>query len=146
VNPTQTNPFVEFLNLYRNDPVLFVREVLGVEPDQFQADLLREIAAGTRRISVRSGHGVGKSTVASWAMLWYLLTRLPVKVVVTAPTTAQLFDALFAELKRWVGALPPVLNQLLDVKSDKIELRRLSRPERAGPRLPKRCRACIPRT
>lgn len=121
--PASSNPFVEFLNLYRDDPVLFVREVLGVEPDGFQADLLRAVAAGDRRISVRSGHGVGKSTVASWAMLWYLLTRLPVKVVVTAPTTAQLFDALFAELKRWVAALPPVLNQLLDVKSDKIELR-----------------------
>ena len=87
MSPNRPNPFVEFLRLYRDDPVLFVREVLGVEPDGFQADLLRAVAAGDRRISVRSGHGVGKSMVASWAMLWYLLARLPVKVTPKSATS-----------------------------------------------------------
>lgn len=117
------NPFVEFLDRYAPDPVAFVREVLGQDPDPWQVEFLQAIAKGHRRVSVRSGHGVGKSTTASWAMLWYLLTRYPVKVVVTAPTSAQLYDALFAELKRWVKELPPTLNQLLEVKSERIELK-----------------------
>jgi len=55
-------------------------------------------------------------------MLWYLLMRFPNKVVVTAPTSGQLFDALFAELKRWIGELPKPIQDLLTVKSDRVEL------------------------
>jgi phage terminase large subunit len=116
------NAFIEFVRRYRGQPVLFVREVLGVEPDPWQADMMEAVGRGERRISVRSGHGVGKSTFASWLMLWFLLTRYPVKVVVTAPTSSQLFDALFAELKRWINELPQGLSQLLNVKADKVEL------------------------
>lgn len=117
------NPFIQFITLYRTDPVLFVKEVLGVEPDEWQQDFLNAVASGERKISIRSGHGVGKSTTASWAMLWFLLTRYPVKVVVTAPTSAQLYDALFAELKRWVKELPQPIQDLLDVKQERIELK-----------------------
>ncbi len=117
------NPFIEFIQKYRDNPVLFVREVLGVEPDEWQVEFLNAVARGERKISIRSGHGVGKSTGGSWAMLWYLLTRYPVKVVVTAPTSSQLYDALFAELKRWVKELPPAVQELLDVKQERIELK-----------------------
>lgn len=117
------NPFVEFVKLYRNNPVLFVREVLNTEPDTWQVEFLNHIAAGNRRISVRSGHGVGKSTASAWAMIWYLFLRFPVKIVVTAPTSSQLYDALFAEVKRWVKVLPPMLAEQLEVKQDRIEMK-----------------------
>lgn len=119
----ENNPFVEFIRVYRNNPVKFVREVLGAEPDPWQIIFLNWIALDERKISVRSGHGVGKSTGAAWAMLWYASTRYPVKVVVTAPTSAQLYDAMFAELKRWIKELPPALEQLWEVKADRIELK-----------------------
>jgi hypothetical protein len=117
------NPFVAFTARYRSNPVLFVKEVLNTNPDPWQETLLNHIAKGERRISVRSGHGVGKSTGASWAIIWYLLLRYPVKVVVTAPTSSQLYDALFAELKRWVKELPPTLRDMLEVKQDRIEVK-----------------------
>ena len=119
---TEANPFEDFTLQYMDDPVLFVREVLGAEPLPYQAEFLEAISSGERRISIRSGHGTGKSTSASWAMLWYLLMRFPNKVVVTAPTSGQLFDALFAELKRWIGELPKPVQDLLTVKSDRVEL------------------------
>src|SRR5881394_2118330 len=117
------NVFKQFLVLYSADPVLFVREVPGAEPDPAQAAILQAYAQGHRRIAVRSGHGIGKSTVASWALIHHLLCRHPSKAVVTAPTTAQLFDALFAELKRWCDRLPPMLKELIEVKSERIELK-----------------------
>ena len=40
----------------------------------------------------------------------------------TAPTSSQLFDAMFAELKRWVNELPKELQELFNVKSDRVEL------------------------
>lgn len=58
--------------LYKKNPVLFVKEVLNTQPDPWQIEFLNHIAAGNRRISVRSGHGVGKSTASAWAMIWYL--------------------------------------------------------------------------
>jgi len=116
------NPLRKFVETYRDDPVAFVREVLGAEPLSYQAEFLQAIASGERRISIRSGHGTGKSTSASWAMLWFTVLRFPNKVVVTAPTSGQLFDALFAELKRWINELPDQLKMLLTVKSDRVEL------------------------
>lgn len=101
---------------------MFVREILGATPESYQEDLLQAVGGGKRKISVRSGHGTGKTTSLSWSMIWFLLFRYPCKVVVTAPTSAQLYDALFAELKRWINELPPALQSLVEVKTDRIEL------------------------
>lgn len=118
----QANPFLEFLERYDTDPVLFVREVFGVEPDEWQIELLTQVALRTRRIAVRSGHGVGKSTVLAWAIIWHILTKYPQKTVATAPTSTQLFDALAAETKSWIQLLPPLLREKLNVTTDRITL------------------------
>jgi hypothetical protein len=117
------NPFHAFLAKYRDDPVQFVIDLFGLIPDDWQADVMNDVARGERAISVRSGHGVGKSATASWILIWFILTRFPCKAVVTAPTSSQLFDALFVEVKHWIGFLPEGLRTLLDVKRDRIELR-----------------------
>lgn len=118
------NPFARLVKRYLSEegPVLFVQEVLGIDPDDWQKDVLRAVGRGERGVSVRSAHGVGKSCCASWAMIWALLTHFTVKVVVTAPTGPQLYDALFAEVKRWVRELPGGWADLIEVKSSKIEL------------------------
>ena len=119
---SKANPFVAFLKKYRNDPVKFVREVLKVEPDPWQAELLNKVATGQRKISVRAGHGVGKSAAASWTIVWYFLTKHPCKIVLTAPTASPLFDALFSEVKSWIRKLPEALQTLLEVTSDRVVL------------------------
>lgn len=117
-----SNPFIEFMRLYRDDPVKFVDEVLGFKPFDYQAELMNAVAAGERKCSIRSGHGSGKSSTASWLMIWFLLTRLPVKILVTAPSSSQLWDAIIAETKANINKLPDTLKNLLTVKSDRIEL------------------------
>lgn len=117
------NPFDEFIQRYHSDPVRFVKEMLGVVPDPWQAEVMGDVSKGERRITIRSGHGVGKSSMLAWTALWFVLTRYPSKCVMTAPSSTQLFDALFAELKGWINNLPDFLKGLLDVTSDKVALK-----------------------
>ena len=125
---SKDNPFTQLLTRYHSDPVAFAREVIGIEPDAWQVELLDAIAApNERRISVRSGHGVGKSTGVAIAAIWHVLLRFPSKTVVTAPTSSQLFDACFAEMKNVAKRLKPPFGELLEIKSDRIELK--SHPE-----------------
>ena len=53
--------FSEFLDesipLWRNDPVMFFREVLNFEPDEWQAEAARDLAANPK-VSIKSGQGV----------------------------------------------------------------------------------------
>jgi len=118
---TSSNPFDEFIGLYRDKPALFVEEVLGCKPFDYQVEFLNELVKPTRRLSIRSGHGTGKTCSCAWAMIWILLFQFPCKVIVTAPTSAQLFDGLFNEVKKWINELPPQLRSLLNVKSDRVE-------------------------
>jgi phage terminase large subunit len=112
---------------YVDDPVGFVRIVLGATPDPWQEKVMRDVARGERRISVRAGHGVGKSTFVAWLSIWHMVTRYPQKTVMTAPTAGQLFDALFAETKFWINKLPEPIRDLFDVTTEKVTLR--SSPE-----------------
>lgn len=109
-----------FLARYEYAPVLFVQEVFGETPDDWQNDVLCDVAAGERNISIRSGHGVGKSKVLSWAAIWFLFMRFRCKVVLTAPTAAQLFDALMAEIKSLFQRVPAAMRSTFEVKSDHI--------------------------
>lgn len=120
--------FDEFLKAYgppagEEGPVLFVREVLGAEPDPWQEDVMREYGRGGRRISIRACHGPGKTAVAAWIVLHQLLTRFPQKSVATAPSVGQLEDALVAEVEKWFKRLPEPLRMLFSVKKNRIELR-----------------------
>ena len=44
------NPLQEFVLRYRDDPVLFVKEVLGATPYDYQSEFLEAIANGERKM------------------------------------------------------------------------------------------------
>jgi phage terminase large subunit len=48
--------------------------------------------------------------------------RFPQKTVCTAPTSKQLFDALYAETVTWLKRLKPGVRDLFEIKSESIEL------------------------
>ena len=45
---------------------------------------------GLNRISVKSGHGVGKSAMLAIVLLWYLFTHKNAQIPCTAPTSDQI--------------------------------------------------------
>ena len=106
VKAATTAAYKKFIEQYQDNPVAFAQDCLSLEPLEWQASVMMAVADSERRLSVRSGHGVGKSVCAAALMLWYLLTKHPCKITVTAPTASQLYDALFSEVKSLMKRLP----------------------------------------
>ena len=95
---------VSKLKEWKESPLQFVKECLKVTPTRQQLEILagESSIAKNKRSSIRSGHGPGKSAVAAWLILWFMVTRPFAKVVCTAPTNRQLTDILLAELSKWL--------------------------------------------
>jgi phage terminase large subunit len=113
-----------FIDRYKNDRRAFVREVLKVQKvEKWQDDVLTALDGGETRISIRSGHGVGKTALLAWIILHFIHTRYPSKTAVTAPSATQLFDALASEVKMWLKKLEaavPALAGIFEATSDRI--------------------------
>lgn len=115
--------WVDFLEKYEDDPVGFAEEVLGIELMAHQKNILKAIAQKKRRIALRSGHRVGKTMLLAIISLWHLVTKYPQKTIVTAPTSGQLFDALYAEIKSLARKLPPFIYELFNWLAEEITLK-----------------------
>ncbi len=123
-------------------PTVFAREVLGAEPTEQQDEAGRAVVE-KRRVSIRSGHGTGKSTFMAWCVLWFLASYFPAKVPATAPTSHQLDDVLWSEIAKWhrlMKARCPVLGnqfewsagafRMKSAPNESFSVARTSRPER----------------
>jgi phage terminase large subunit len=105
------------------DPRLFVTNVLSVTPEPWQAEVLDAIGAGKARIAIRSGHGVGKTALLGWIVLWFALTRRDFKIPITANSQDQLRDVTWSELTLWARRLPEQLREQLEIGVERISLR-----------------------
>lgn len=101
----------ESIPLWRNDPVLFMREVLLFEPDDWQIKVAYDLR-DYPRVSVKSGQGVGKTGEEAALLLWFLVCFPFPRIVATAPTKQQLHDVLWAEVDKWMNN-SPLLSMLL---------------------------------
>ena len=110
-------------------PLFFIKAMWKLEPQKKdkpfikgkhitwqQVEILeaveRAINGGTKRITVSSGHGIGKSAVLSWIVLWYLFTHKDAQVPCTAPTTEQMHDVLWKEISLWINRMPEDIQPL----------------------------------
>lgn len=83
-------------------------------PDEWQAEFLSDLGRETAkrgfrgaqavlavRMSVASGHGIGKSTLVAWIVNWIMSTRPHALGTVTANTFIQLQTKTWAAIRRW---------------------------------------------
>lgn len=83
--------------------------------------------AAPKRISVRSGHGIGKDACLSWLILWYLFCFKDAQVPCTAPTSEQIHDILWKEISVWLYKMPPEIKSLYDWTTGYVRIK--ERPE-----------------
>lgn len=105
----------------RTNPLLFATDVLGAVPEPWQAEALTLIGQNDR-LSIRAGHGVGKTTFEAWVAIWFGMTRHPWRILVSANTQDQIKDTIWPEIVRWIGALPQALRDELEITGDHIYL------------------------
>jgi phage terminase large subunit len=104
------------------DPLTFVEGVLGVDAiEDWQRKALTALRDGETRLSIRSGHGVGKTTFLAWLVLWGLTCwGKDTKIPVGAGSQDQLRDTVQPEIAKWRERLPPLLRDLISVDNEKI--------------------------
>ncbi len=77
---------------------------------------------GKKRISIRSGHGIGKTTVMAWILIWYLFCHLESQIGATAPSHAQMHDALWKEAYKQLKRMPPAAQRKYEWQSSYIKM------------------------
>jgi len=107
-------------------------------PEPWQAEALTAWATKPR-MTIRSGHGVGKSTLLAWLVLHNQCTHLEAKTGTTAPSEHQLEDILWSEIGTWFKRMDPAVQESFRLTHLRLELRghegvnfaagRVSRPE-----------------
>jgi len=115
---------VEIFKKFQKSPIFFIESVWGLTPERDnskfikgkhiswqQHDILLAVerainGKGKRRVSVKSGHGIGKSAVLSWLLLWYLFCYKDAQIPCTAPTSEQMHDVLWKEVAKWLNLMP----------------------------------------
>lgn len=110
----------EEIGAFRFDPLGFVLYafpwgVPGTEladetgPEEWQRRILDRLGQGlitmeeAVRDAVASGHGIGKSALVAWIILWALSTCKDTRGIVTANTEGQLRTKTWPELAKWYG-------------------------------------------
>lgn len=108
---------IEFLASFSGDPSGFVHaafpwgeaqtELEFEEVQEWQEKVLSDLGAGLLTIEEAiliartSGHGIGKSALVAWIILWAISTFEDTKGVVTANTENQLKTKTWAEVAKW---------------------------------------------
>jgi phage terminase large subunit len=98
----------------------FIQEVLGVELEIWQGEVVDELDSGTNKISIKSGHGVGKTALCAFLAVHFLLFREDVKVIVTSPSADQMKDGLIPEINRWISRLPEWMRSSIEATSERV--------------------------
>lgn len=94
-------------------PARFAAEVLGATPTEQQLDGGAKLVSN-RRVTIRSGHGTGKTAFLAWCVIWFHACYYPAKSPCTAPTKHQLSDVLWAEIALWLRIMRERVPDLAD--------------------------------
>ncbi|MBN2531887.1 MAG: phage terminase large subunit [Spirochaetales bacterium] len=93
---------IDDLVFYLDNPAAYVEDIIGAVPTPQQRKVLERLPYDSA-IAGKSGHGIGKTALEAWSILWFLPLHPFARVPCTAPTAHQLEDVLWPEIKYWLN-------------------------------------------
>jgi len=96
-----------------DDRVGFAKYIIGITPTDQQAEAL-SLLDKHPNVTIKSGHGTGKSSTEAIAILHYMSCRPFPKIPCTAPSKHQLYDVLWAELSKLYRMMHPSFRELFE--------------------------------
>lgn len=84
---------------YRNDPVGYARDILGVQWWAKQVEIANGLTKPPYRVLVKASHSVGKTHLTAGLVNWWYDTHDPGIVLTTAPKYQQVKDILWKEVR-----------------------------------------------
>ena len=103
-NRTQAELEKMKVEAWRADPVLFCKEVIGIDPDPLQAEAMRHLVDPHGCVSVRAARGAGKTFgIESPMTAWFMVCFAPCRVITTAPTWYQVEQLHWRDLSAHVA-------------------------------------------
>lgn len=113
-----TDKLVTLLAMYKENPLAFIRDVIGASPTDQQIDLILAAVGENSRVAVKSCTSSGKTAVLAWLTLFFLICYPDCKMLVTAPTASQLFRVFRSELLLWHGRMNPLFKPFYNIMND----------------------------
>jgi hypothetical protein len=107
------------IEYYREHPCGFIEDVLFLKPTEQQKMLIDAVKGGKKFISVKSGHGTGKSTICAAIILWFFCCYT-CQIPITAPSRSQMWDALWSRLAELYNKMDPLFKESFDFLSDRV--------------------------
>lgn len=105
------------LEAYRRNPENYARDVLRVGWHEQQREVVRALVRH-RRVMVKAGNGPGKTFLAGGLVNWFFDCFRPGVCLTTAPTSAQVDDLLWKEVRT---QRPRRLRSVLSPKASRME-------------------------
>lgn len=123
--------------MWLRDPVLYVRQRFGAEPDPSQIEMLEALPSQEERdlrIATQSCANTGKTAGLAWASCWFMELQGDFQNhhypngIAASITESNLRDYYIKECSTWIARSRPVdglphLGQLLDLNSERLALR-----------------------
>ena len=116
---TVEDKYTKLIEYYRYNPVAFVEDCLGVTPTEQQSDLLNAMVQ-KKFVTVKAGHGVGKSASAAMLTYWFLCTRAKPIIVITAPSSSQIKGSLWVRISEYYHKLIPLFRNNFELLSEQV--------------------------
>lgn len=104
-------PTPEAFRAVHDNAAIFAERLLRRHLWSKQREVLEALSTH-ERVAVASCHSVGKSFLATCALLWFVYTRRPAKVVTTAPTWRQVEKVIWQYVAREHERLPEEIRSL----------------------------------
>lgn len=110
------------VGIYKDNPVLFVKSVIGFDLTEQQTKLIEAAHKMDARVACKSATGTGKTTTLACLILHQLITQPSCKILATAPSSGQLKRGLRSELELLHGRMQPLFKNQYELQQDVVYL------------------------